>query len=145
MSVSSSSRILKPALSTVTSRAGIARSAIPQMLDRRTEEVISGFIHLALCITCAYVFCMDYQWDPAKAASNLDKHGVDFADAVGVFEDTCALTVREEDVSGEQRVVTLGSDFLGRIILHDLPLFPHSRRQTLSGAAPTGAAPFSWR
>jgi uncharacterized protein len=38
---------------------------------------------------------MDYQWDPEKAASNWMKHDVDFADAVGVFEDEWALTIRE--------------------------------------------------
>jgi hypothetical protein len=37
---------------------------------------------------------MNYQWDPKKAASNLNKHGVDFADAVGVFEDEWALTLK---------------------------------------------------
>jgi len=37
---------------------------------------------------------MDYQWDSEKAASNLGKHGVDFADAVGVFEDEWALTIK---------------------------------------------------
>jgi len=30
---------------------------------------------------------MDYQWDPEKADLNNKKHGIDFADAVGVFED----------------------------------------------------------
>jgi uncharacterized DUF497 family protein len=30
---------------------------------------------------------MDYQWDQEKADLNWKKHGVDFADAVGVFED----------------------------------------------------------
>ncbi len=30
---------------------------------------------------------MDYQWDAAKARFNLQKHGIDFADAVGVFDD----------------------------------------------------------
>jgi uncharacterized DUF497 family protein len=30
---------------------------------------------------------MDYQWDPIKAESNNKTHGIDFADAVGVFED----------------------------------------------------------
>ena len=30
---------------------------------------------------------MEYQWDLKKAASNQRKHGIDFADAVGVFED----------------------------------------------------------
>ena len=32
-------------------------------------------------------YYMDYQWDPIKAESNSKKHGIDFADAVGVFED----------------------------------------------------------
>jgi uncharacterized DUF497 family protein len=35
-----------------------------------------------------------YEWDPVKARRNLQKHGVDFADAVGVFEDEYALTMR---------------------------------------------------
>ena len=60
---------------------------------------------------------MDYQWDPAKADLNWKKHGVDFADAVGVFEDDWALTFREEVVSGEQRLATVGTDFLSRILI----------------------------
>jgi uncharacterized DUF497 family protein len=31
---------------------------------------------------------MDFQFDPAKAAGNLRKHGVSFADAEGVFMDS---------------------------------------------------------
>jgi uncharacterized DUF497 family protein len=60
---------------------------------------------------------MDYQWDPKKAAANLKNHGIDFADAVGVFEDDWAMTLEEQEVRGEQRFVTLGMDFLGRVIL----------------------------
>ena len=60
---------------------------------------------------------MGYQWDPNKAASNLDKHGIDFADAVGVFEDEWALTLKEEYVEDEQRFVTMGVDFLGRVLV----------------------------
>ena len=60
---------------------------------------------------------MSYQWDPRKATSNLEKHGVDFADAVGVFEDEWALTLKEQHVAGEQRFVTLGMDFLGRVLV----------------------------
>jgi uncharacterized DUF497 family protein len=30
---------------------------------------------------------MGYQWDPEKADLSYKKHGIDFADAVGVFED----------------------------------------------------------
>ena len=60
---------------------------------------------------------MDYQWDPKKAASNLRKHGVDFADAVGVFEDEWALTLKDELVEGEQRFVTMGTDFVERVLV----------------------------
>lgn len=60
---------------------------------------------------------MNYQWDPKKAASNLKKHGIDFADAVGVLEDEWALTIKEDYVAGEQRFVTLGMDFQGRMLV----------------------------
>ena len=60
---------------------------------------------------------METQWDPEKAASNLEKHGVDFADAVGVFEDEWALTIKDEVVEGEQRFATLGTDFLERVLV----------------------------
>ena len=36
-------------------------------------------------------------WDPAKARSNLAKHGVDFADAAVALEDENALTILDED------------------------------------------------
>ncbi len=39
-----------------------------------------------------YNGCMRIDWDPQKARENLEKHGNDFADAVGVFEDLYALT-----------------------------------------------------
>ena len=60
---------------------------------------------------------MSYQWDPAKARANIEKHNVDFADAVGVFEDEWALTIKEQLIAGEQRFATLGTDFLGRVLV----------------------------
>jgi hypothetical protein len=60
---------------------------------------------------------MGYQWDPKKTASNLRNHGIDFADAVGVFEDDWALTIEEQEVRGELRFVSVGTDFLGRVIV----------------------------
>jgi hypothetical protein len=59
---------------------------------------------------------MGFQWDPRKAASNYKDHKVDFADAVGVFEDVYALTLREEIHPTESRYVTTGQDFLGRTV-----------------------------
>jgi uncharacterized DUF497 family protein len=60
---------------------------------------------------------MEFQWDQVKADLNWKKHGVDFADAVGVFEDEWALTLRDEVVSGEERFATEGIDFLGRVLV----------------------------
>lgn len=59
---------------------------------------------------------MNYEWDPKKAASNLKKHGVHFADAVGVFEDARAITIEGSEYS-EQRFVSIGADFTGRVIV----------------------------
>jgi uncharacterized DUF497 family protein len=66
--------------------------------------------------TCMYNRLMEILWDPEKAAANLRKHGVDFADAAGVFEDLSALTREDPDVEGEQRFVSVGLDFLGRVL-----------------------------
>ncbi len=60
---------------------------------------------------------MDYQWDRDKANINLKKHGVDFADATAVFEDPLALTIEDLDSSEEPRWITLGTDFLGRLLV----------------------------
>ncbi len=60
---------------------------------------------------------MDYQWDHGKAKANLKKHGVDFADAVGVFEDPLALTIDYPDSPEELRWITLGTDFMGRLLV----------------------------
>ena len=59
---------------------------------------------------------MGYRWDPRKAAKNRSDHDVDFADAVGIFGDTYALTLREEAHPGESRFVTTGQGFLGRVV-----------------------------
>ena len=56
------------------------------------------------------------QWDPDKAAANLDKHAIDFADAVAALEDELALTMPDEDAE-EDRFLTLGIDALGRLLV----------------------------
>jgi len=60
---------------------------------------------------------MKYEWDPAKAASNRNKHGVDFADAVGVFEDELAITIEDQDAEAERRFITIGMDFTLKILV----------------------------
>ncbi len=59
---------------------------------------------------------MNYEWDPNKAKSNNKKHGIRFADAIGVFEDENAITIQDEHKS-EDRFITIGRDFLSRILV----------------------------
>ena len=65
---------------------------------------------------CAYTAIVDYEWDPKKAASNLRKHGVDFADAAPVLEDESAITIEDDDPN-EKRFVSIGMDGLTRILV----------------------------
>ena len=56
------------------------------------------------------------EWDPEKAAANLRKHGVDFADAATALEDPNALSMPDDDPD-EERFVTLAMDALGRVLV----------------------------
>jgi hypothetical protein len=60
---------------------------------------------------------MRIQYDPAKAAANLRKHGVSFADAEGVLEDPLALTVNDPDAEGEERLITIGMGGAGELLV----------------------------
>jgi uncharacterized DUF497 family protein len=60
---------------------------------------------------------MGIHFDPAKAASNLQKHGVHFSEAEMVLQDQLALTIEDPDAAGEQRWITMGTDSMGRILL----------------------------
>jgi uncharacterized DUF497 family protein len=59
----------------------------------------------------------DVEFDPAKAASNLRKHGVAFGDAEQALRDPRAVTIADPDSTGESRFVTLGMDSVGRILV----------------------------
>ena len=60
---------------------------------------------------------MSFEFDPAKARTNLRKHGVSFAHAEQALRDPMALTIEDPDSRGEQRFVTLGLDSLGRVLV----------------------------
>ncbi|WP_374079328.1 BrnT family toxin [Bdellovibrio bacteriovorus] len=52
---------------------------------------------------------MDFEWDEEKAATNLKKHGVRFAEAASVFLDINALEVFDAESSvDEDRWVRIG-------------------------------------
>jgi len=58
-----------------------------------------------------------YEWDAAKAAANLRRHRVDFADAVTALNDPFCLTVADPDSNGEQRLVSIGMSLTGQILV----------------------------
>ena len=60
---------------------------------------------------------MRFQFDPAKAAANLKKHGVSFSDAEGVFHDPLALTIEDPDAEGERRFVVIGLGNSGELLV----------------------------
>ena len=61
---------------------------------------------------------MRFEWDPAKAAANVPKHGVSFDEASTVFGDVLSVSGRDlEHSAGEVRYVTLGLSSEGRILV----------------------------
>jgi uncharacterized DUF497 family protein len=60
---------------------------------------------------------MDFEFDPAKAAGNLRKHGVSFSHAVQSLLDPFAVTIEDPGTTAEQRFITLGADALGRVLV----------------------------
>jgi uncharacterized protein len=61
---------------------------------------------------------IDFNWDPAKAASNAQKHGVTFEAAMTLFHDPLARSVVDPDAgSGEERWITLGETIGGQLLV----------------------------
>jgi uncharacterized DUF497 family protein len=57
----------------------------------------------------------DFEWDDNKRSVNAAKHGIDFADAVAVFEDPQQVTFRSSRRSDEERFLSIGT-MQGRLI-----------------------------
>jgi uncharacterized DUF497 family protein len=57
------------------------------------------------------------EFDPAKARRNFLLHGVKFGDAELALCDPMALTIEDPESLEEQRLITLGIDSLGRVLL----------------------------
>jgi len=60
---------------------------------------------------------MRFQFDPKKAASNLRRHGVSFADAEGVFLDRLAIHQPDPDAEGEERFIAVGLGSAGNVLV----------------------------
>ena len=60
-----------------------------------------------------------FDWDSRKAKSNHAKHGVSFEEGSTVFGDPLSLTIADPAHSrpGQERFVTIGSSYLGRMLV----------------------------
>lgn len=65
----------------------------------------------------AYTESVRFQYDPAKAVSNLKKHEISFADAEGVFYDPLAIHQLDPDVDDEERFIAVGLGSAGEILV----------------------------
>jgi uncharacterized protein len=61
---------------------------------------------------------VEFEWDPAKAAKNLRKHGVSFTEAATVFGECLSVTAPDPDHSLEEdRYVSVGRSGRNRLLL----------------------------
>lgn len=61
---------------------------------------------------------MEFEWDASKAASNLAKHGVSFAEAMTVFGDSLEVMIPDPVHSGaELRFASIGLSEAGRLLV----------------------------
>jgi uncharacterized protein len=61
---------------------------------------------------------VQFEWDPVKAQRNVIRHGIPFEEAVSVFGDPFATTIRDPDHSiSEERFLTTGLSNGRRLII----------------------------
>ncbi len=61
---------------------------------------------------------MEFEWDADKAAANVAKHGVTFAEAMTVFADPLELAIVHPDHSeGELRFLSIGLSAAGQLLV----------------------------
>ena len=62
---------------------------------------------------------MNFTWDETKRQTNLQKHGLDFADAEKVFNGPLVLFEDTRENYGEQRMIGIGLlDYIVVLVVH---------------------------
>jgi uncharacterized protein len=115
----------------------LSKATFRRLIDRRQFDVVAklassiesrtnllfSFEKMALPMRCApqrarlrglpvsgTMTHVQYEWDNGKAAENLRKHGVDFADAIAALEDANRLEeIDTRFTYGEERIQVIGS------------------------------------
>jgi uncharacterized DUF497 family protein len=83
---------------------------------------------------------MEIEWDPGKAAANLEKHGVPFEEAATSLLDLMALAQEDERSEGEARWVLIGMSANARLLTVVYTLRNEHRIQLISARKATREA-----
>ena len=87
-------------------------------------------------------FLYEFEWDPAKASTNLSKHGLDFERAATVFLDPLAITIPDDEHSAAE-VRWMGKDAGGQyaLVIHTFEWLADERGRVrlISARRPTRA------
>jgi uncharacterized DUF497 family protein len=60
----------------------------------------------------------DFEWNEKKAKINIQKHGIDFEEAMSIFQDESSLTMQDATHSmNEERFIDIGISSKGRILV----------------------------
>ena len=80
------------------------------MRSRPMDRGLGVHIPVTLAAVYTHVYAMPatYEWDPAKRASNLEKHGIDFVRAVEIFNGPVAARQDLRRSYGEPRIIATG-------------------------------------
>lgn len=80
---------------------------------------------------------MEIEWDPGKAATNEDKHGVRFEEAATSLLDPMALAQEDESSEGEARWVLIGMSANARLLTVVYTLRDENRIRLISARKAT--------
>jgi len=61
---------------------------------------------------------VEFEWDPDKERTNIERHGVDFTETATAFGDPLEVTISDPNHSvGEFRFLSLGHSSLDRVLV----------------------------
>ena len=80
---------------------------------------------------------MEIEWDVAKAASNLAKHGVSFEEAATALLDPNALAQEDRSATTEARWILIGMSVRPRLLTVIYTVRPEDRLQLISARKST--------
>lgn len=87
-----------------------------ELLGNHSLYLVSYFLYMYNC-NMFWANDISFEWDEAKAASNLKKHGVSFDEAASVFDDPYARVIADPDHSAEEeRFVILGNSIRANLL-----------------------------